>query len=326
MGAKMIKIKNFDVGKADSILLHFERKDQNLDEKKYFNLLIDGGHAKDEIREKLEEVLGEEKLHGIVVTHIDRDHISGVLDLVSRKNKLDFSNTFVLFNKYDETMISYLQAEKLAVELKSSFKEELLVKSYAKLYSVEDNKKLNSAKDNDSELSVNLMSYKQRKKYSKLDENKVNITILGPDIEYLNKFMQNWKDKIVNAEITNRSSIMILIEFNDIKVLLTGDGYIDEIKESLKQLELEKIDVIKASHHGAKENNKGLIDIVEDYKCGIVFFTITGTDDNNHPDIDLVKELYDKKCALHCSANVTGAELKKYITTKKDITIPEVGL
>ena len=50
----MIKIYNFQVGQADCILVHFEENIDEIEpndvtEKRYFNLLIDGAYKKDKI-------------------------------------------------------------------------------------------------------------------------------------------------------------------------------------------------------------------------------------------------------------------------------------
>ena len=108
----MIKIYNFQVGQADCILVHFEEhideiEPNDVTEKRYFNLLIDGAYKKDKIHKKLCDELDKESIQGSVVTHVDEDHISGIIGLVEKKKKM-IENAFLLFNKYDESLIIIL--------------------------------------------------------------------------------------------------------------------------------------------------------------------------------------------------------------------------
>ena len=312
----MINMTNFDVGQADCFLIHFEK------ENKYFNLLIDGAFEKNKIDILLKEKLDGEKIQGIVVTHIDSDHISGILGIVRRKFDA-INNAFFIFNKFDENLISYTQAKDLSNEIQKNFSKNILIKSYMKNFTEELNKEINAKNDIDQILQVNLMSLGQRKKYDTLDQNIINISVLAPSQENVKRFMRNWNDEIVNASIINLSSVVLLIEFDGMAMLMSGDGSFVDIEEKLHEIEIEKIDLIKAAHHGAKHNNIKLAEVANLYNCEEVVFTVCDEYDEKHPSLELLKELKEtnQEIVLSCGSEVKDVNLRQYLVQKKDIIL-----
>lgn len=330
----MIQINNFEVGQADCILIHFEKSVEMSDlggnvliEKKYFNLLIDGAYKKSKIENKLNETLGEEQIQGIVVTHIDEDHISGILGLVEKQmNKIE--NAFLLFNKYDESLISYNQGKELAKQFQKKFASNLQIKSYETEFSQE---LLDHMNCDPTILPIEIMSLEQRTLAEEIDQEIINITILGPTRDNIKKFMQNWDDNIKEGEITNRASIVLLIEYEGKTIVLSGDGYYIDIKSALSDIRnLEKIDVMKAAHHGALDNNIALVELTEQFHCNHIFFTIDESEyqkKKEHPDTKLLKEL--KKLAderegplvLSCNTELGKSDLNQYMIKKNKINI-----
>lgn len=316
----MISITNFDVGQGDCLLLHFESFDKEC-KKLYFNILIDGGYAKENIYREIKSVLQVEVLNGIVVTHIDGDHIAGIIEMISASSIISH-DTFIIFNKYDESVISYKQGRKLADMIKEKFNEDLLYKSYAKFYTEEDNNRINSKFDRKKNLIVNLMSFNQRKKTVEVDEKKVNVTMLWPDNNAVKRFMRNWHDDKIQAEIINKSSVTLLIEFMGHVILMPGDAYFTDIAPRIYEINPTHIDIIKASHHGAKDNNMGLINVAKDYKCKEILFTIKEDWDNLHPDFELIENLANVS-ELSCSTILKDAKLKGKIATKDKVILKE---
>jgi ribonuclease BN (tRNA processing enzyme) len=324
----MFKVVNFCAGQADSILVHMEDKNG-----KYFNLLVDGAYAKTKIQTRLgwlEEK--EQDIQGIVVTHVDNDHISGISDLVRNKES-KIKNAFLLFNNYDENLVSYAQAKRMMADFRSNFRDNIQICSYDEEYPVSILEKLNREPGH---LELELLSLAQRRKCPKIDENKVVITILGPGREDVEKLMRDWHSceenkKQGNSKVINASSIVLLIEYEGKTVLLSGDGYFTDIKNALKVIEdVKQIDLIKASHHGAKENNKGLADIVREYNCRKVFFTISQVEflkKNEHPDPELLETLkfiqtkdgHGVKAV--CSCNITDPYLTKYMSREEAMEV-----
>lgn len=328
-GTLMIKITNFDVGQADCILIHFEKGNKENDTYRYFNILIDGGYKNSGIALKLKESLGDETIQGIVVTHVDRDHISGILGMLSDKMEL-MKDAFLLFNKYDESLISYSEAKELAEQFQKKFSSNIQIKSYEESFSLELMEKINC---DEKFLDIEIMSLGQRRKCPYIDADKVIITVLAPSIDCITRFMRNWHLDRKDAKTTNEASIVLLLEFEGNAILMSGDGEYLEIRNALSKINnIEKIDVMKAAHHGAAANNIGLKETAIKYHCTEIFFTIDENQYNRekkHPDLELLRELKeaetltDKKETIHltCSSAITNADLLEYLECKTEIRL-----
>ena len=231
-----IVVKSFDVGQGDFFLIRVS--DAN---GKYFNLMVDCG--KTDVLEDLTDALNGQRLNGIVVTHVDNDHIVGVIDLLENYETCDFlNNVFIIYNKYDETLITYDKGNKLHEEIRRRLSQKMLIKSYARNYNREN--KVIERRRKKEELPVHILSKVQRGLMSAdmLEKEHVYITLLSPDIDTLKKLMRNWK-KVTesstkvqeDSELKNQSSISFLLEFNEKKVLMMGDGTVKEVYEILKE-------------------------------------------------------------------------------------------
>ena len=269
----MIKVINFYAGEADCILVHFEETnaDRQGNKPRFFNLLVDGGCEMDVIGGELDNRLGEEKIQGVVVTHLDHDHLGGISDLASKKSAI-IEDAFLLFNKYDDSLISYREAKTFSEIFHKNFPSNLQIKSYEESFPPALMEKINGSGEF---LEAELLSLDQRAMRPKKDGNKVTITVLGPKRDDVVNLMRVWHDNKRNAAVANRSSIVLLLEYGKEAVLLSGDGEFTYIKSALERIEdLEKIEIVKAAHHGAEKNNIGLAEVVKKYQCGKVFFTI----------------------------------------------------
>ncbi len=300
-------IKPLNVGHGESSFLHICQDDRE------FNLLVDGGsyrkskdsHEKpiDSI-ETVKEVGRKNVLHGLVVSHVDDDHIGGLIHLLKEwKKTAEERNFFLIFNDYIDHTISFTQGEQLINEVKQLQKKEnvdiKLINTYSKRY-VHVNDWIQKNLDT---LPVYVQSIFQRKMLAEKKKNTVYITLLTPGKKEINDVMQEWKkDKInrtqgkrssYNGKIVNKSSISFLIEYNCSTVLLTGDTSIELIRDKLEELskQILQIDYINLCHHGAADNNKGILEMVERYKCRGVFASTNSVTHPEHPDMSTLCEL-----------------------------------
>lgn len=314
-----VEIKSFAIQQADCFLIKIEESE------KYFNLLVDCG--KTGLQDAIKDELGDKVLNGIVVTHVDDDHISGIIDLLEKnQNNIINNKTFFLYNKYDESLISYEQGRKLYEQIKQYNHNILLIKSYARNYYKENEVIQRRSKKTD--LPVRLLSLTQRSLIERksLEKDTVYITMLSPDISILKKFMRKWSINQKSAEYQNRSSIVFLLEFNEKSILMLGDAMVADMEKHLKQIKgLEKIDYIKISHHGAKDSNKGLADIVSMYHCNKTAVTIKEAQDHEktHPSRDLIVELESAGCSIYTSTEYTctGLDIISHIQISDRIAI-----
>ena len=124
--------------------------------------------------------------------------------------------------------------------------------------------------------------------------NSIVIKFISPTKEILRKFMKNWKRGIANAKVTNESSIVFLLSYQNKNILMTGDSSTSVFQNKLYELQkLEKIDVIKLPHHGSKNsNNNGIFHLIDKYKCGKVI--VSTKEKDKELDEKLIKQIENK--------------------------------
>lgn len=228
-------------------------------------------------------------------------------------------DVFIIYNKYDETLITYDKGKKLYEEIKRRLSQKMLLKSYARSYNRENNA-IERRKKKD-ELSVHILSKVQRMLMNTdmLEKNNVYITLLSPDINTLKKFMRDWKKTSENktktqenAKLKNQSSIVILIEFNGKRLLMMGDGMVNDAYEAVKDIKgVKTIDYIKLSHHGAEDSNMGIEKFCDNYSCKNFGVTIKKRQDNEkkHPDRGIIGSLVERNCQIYTSTDYEYSDL-----------------
>lgn len=257
------------------------------------NILIDGGIGKTysyrNLKRKSQIIYGElyllierirkaeEFIDLLVLTHVDDDHIAGILKWV--KSDPLFSETVkkVWFNSgsiikkefegdnnedYDNELVLDESEESTDTSIGQGVKFEKIIR------------------DN------NIWKEELIQSLDKIDFFGLEVTILSPDKGNLNKLLGKWEkekpesldtskkndysisikthieqdtDFKEDTSIHNGSSIAFIIQYKDQKMLFLGDSHPSVIINSLKTLEHSsenKLDVIftKLSHHGSKSN------------------------------------------------------------------------
>ena len=76
-----------------------------------------------------------------------------------------------------------------------------------------------------------------------------NISYSSEDLDWLDKYAE-YKDIEMDSKITNCSSIALLIDYKDIKMLFPGDSPIQLFENELPEI----LDIIKLPHHGSAKN------------------------------------------------------------------------
>lgn len=127
----LIEIKSFNAKNGDSFYLYFPNEK--------FNLLIDGGYNstyKDEIKLELEKIKSRgENLDLLVITHMDSDHINGIIKLIEENGTNEESNVIkineIWFNSYfnsptkkNKINISSEMIKKLKIEIRPRYGED----------------------------------------------------------------------------------------------------------------------------------------------------------------------------------------------------------
>lgn len=237
------------------------------------NILIDGGTSRAfrNNAKTIEKVFAESGSNHIIVTHIDDDHIQGIVTL--------FSDTQYKDIVCNVSGVYYNSSAALKKYSPNSFGSPpiLTVCSTSPKTSALNGKKLEELL---SELNIPYTDELILGSKYVIDD--INITILSPAPNTLEKY-KNWLDKQFPAKTsalrdysksitelnrlsadedtspTNGSSLAMLIEYKNKLLLLLGDAYPSVISDALIKLgysETDRIsaDIVKVSHHGSKHN------------------------------------------------------------------------
>jgi beta-lactamase superfamily II metal-dependent hydrolase/pimeloyl-ACP methyl ester carboxylesterase len=97
-----------------------------------------------------------------------------------------------------------------------------------------------------------------------------------------------------DSSVANGSSIAFLLEIDDVKLLLTGDAYASDLESTITQLLAARgedkltVDLFKLSHHGSRQNmTDGLLDLIEP----ATILVCTDGSKFKHPDADALQKI-----------------------------------
>ncbi|OBJ08546.1 ComEC/Rec2 family competence protein [Mycobacterium sp. 1465703.0] len=296
----MIKLHMLPAEDGDCLLMTYG------DQARTRRMLIDGGRATtySSIKQTLAG-LGGGPIDVLVVTHVDQDHILGVLELF---NDPDAPVTFadIWFNGYDQLRDNPFESfgpvdgERLTA---------ILVK-----------------RDLPWNTAFGGRAIEVGREYRAFD-NEAQLQILAPDREALERLVPIWVEKCrkhgllpgIAAEepeaddgferfgamsvakvkqlaatkfdrddsATNMTSIAFLFEYDDTRILFTGDSDAPRLIESLQPLADRevggrlRIDALKVPHHGSHRNiSRELLEIID---CRRYLISTSGAR-HHHPD------------------------------------------
>lgn len=281
-------------------------------------ILIDGGPFDnfEDLVAGLKRVAPKLKaLELLVLTHIDIDHLDGIVTLLNRQ-KLPFKIKEVWFNGYDQIeklgdVLGALQGEYISTLIKN--KRLVHNKSFkGNAIYIEDYNKLPVIKIGTTGMSLTLLSpgkialeklhatwKSQIEKYGDdpnfakmLGNDKRYVSdddILGTTIEYL----QNVKVSGDNS-VPNGSTIAFLATYKNKTCLFAGDATSDYLLKAIDPLLIKngkrrlKIDAWKIGHHGSKRST--LEKLMSKIECKKILVSSNGKK-FKHPDQETVAKL-----------------------------------
>ncbi|EKN4694924.1 MBL fold metallo-hydrolase [Yersinia ruckeri] len=273
---------------GDSILVSYAKDDV------IFNLLIDGGPAKTFSgclfeQGPLKKILGdldkkEQVIDLLILTHVDDDHIGGLLEgfrsqsYLSKLTKRVWFNSGGTIEKHFKVTSSF--NNELHIKAKSSratsIKQGVFFEEYISGLNIWDKVVISS---NDQTYNIGPMKF----------------IILSPCEDNLKKLLVKWEkevpvritsakgndynssfDELLESDnfeedksIHNGSSIAFILEVENYKMIFLGDAHPSTIINKLKVLGYSRdnpieADLVKISHHGSKYNtNSELLDIIK---------------------------------------------------------------
>lgn len=320
-----ISIKFLKAFWGDCFLLKF-----NNDKKTTF--LIDGGVKrafKDNIVGILKQEYGTSLNNYVFLTHIDDDHIGGIEYCFERHVDLANSNG-IIFNTFDSLL-------KLAPNAEDSPPYIYINDAESGFTSYKQGKRLEQ-KLEESGIKVfsNIVSETQ------ICLDGILITFLSPSINSMSKY-KSWKDKQETAYTaaqtsdytksiedlidrpfyedgspTNSSSLSMLIEYEGIKMLFLGDSLPSDVVATLKKLEYSfekklKVDVVKVSHHGSKQNTSP--ELLKMITCNKFLISTDGRI-HGHPDKETLARIIFSQ---NCPELIFNYDIYKKIFSKEEL-------
>lgn len=328
----MLSVKILQAKYGDCILLIYG----NQENPKY--LLIDGGPA-GTYREHLKIELAKIKASGgkldlVVLSHVDGDHIVGLLDLTEelKINNADGEEPFIEIKEL--WMNSFSASISKGNNIKIALQNMLSNVHNLSSTMPSGNKALLSILQGDTlrrnalllnipqnEITNNeIISYETVSGTLSIDN--LKLRIIGPNEENLEKLRKEWQAWIKKNEINvmtsdrellnqmdrsvpNLSSIMFLLEADGKKLLFTGDGRGDFILEGLEKAGLLDengnihVDVFKVPHHGSIRN------ATQDFLKKVTADTYIVSADGRHHNPDFETLSWIVSCAKEQSRNIS---------------------
>jgi beta-lactamase superfamily II metal-dependent hydrolase len=310
-----IKFEFLKAGNGDCILISTENS----------NILIDGGTKRTFnifLKKEIERLRNNgKKLDLVVSTHIDSDHIDGIIQLLENEKQLleegDINYSIIKkiwFNAFEDRLFS------------DDFSNDTSYTGYKTFREFID--EMNKFIEYDNHISIdNQIEY--------FINNEIKILLLSPNDKKLKKLHKKYKKSIENDFYTsysrdsnksieelaqlpfkkdnaqhNGASIAFILEYEVKKYLFLADAHIDLIVESLKRLGYSKdnpleVEFIKLSHHGSKKNiNQKFLDLVRSDN----FIILTNGASHGHPNKEALSRIilnpnrdFDKKINFICN-------------------------
>jgi ribonuclease BN (tRNA processing enzyme) len=332
----LIKLHILQSEFGDSLIL-----ETNLDNEAT-TLLIDGGPYQtfaNHLKPALQKLLLHKKIDLMVLSHIDNDHIIGLIDLLNeiknqRENKAKelvkisrmWHNSFknlLLLPEEPVKFITNIFREQHSIEIKS-IQGSIIMKGFQQ--GTDLTKLANSLKIPINQGFGEVIQVEDKVRSTRL--NNINLRILGPTKKNLDKLRIEWNDwlskkqetgkiesrlnQILDKSVPNLASIMFLAEIKNRKILFTGDGLGQDIVEILTKNEMLDsngkfyVDVLKVPHHGSDRNTTQ--EFFKTMTAEYYVISANGRDDN--PSLDTVRwiiesESKDKKVKKILFTNMT---------------------
>ncbi|HFU75208.1 MAG TPA: MBL fold metallo-hydrolase [Arcobacter sp.] len=301
-----IQFEFLKAGKGDCILISIEEGTYN--EK---NILIDGGVSKTYDNSThgigtLKSKLGEKSsLDLVVLTHIDDDHICGLIQLL-KDNEHVGKVKELWFNSSDYLKIDIFSEEKgygQSRYFQDLINSNLHIKYRSDIFMENQKKYVDWGKD----IEIILLSpYKKQldeldKAQKKWEKERIEkgkkISVPCRDESSMEKTAIVEDEYKVGETEKNASSIAFILRYREKNFLFLADADIDVINHSLKKLDVELLnfEFIKLSHHGSFKNNinKEFLQLINTHKY--IILTDGQHKGYKHPHKETIQLILDEK-------------------------------
>jgi len=315
---------------GDSLLLHFGT------EQKPRLVVIDGGPPgvyNDALEPRLHEIRKERKLAAnkaleidlMMVSHIDRDHIAGILELAQNLKTLKESQQpapWKIQRFWHNSFDDILDNDDVSVASAASV---MSVASIGGMLPHDGSLILASVPEGrDLRNLVNFLKLdgnppfkglvRTGKKPVVLDN--LKLTVVAPSDKQLQALQKEWNKQVkkilekekaekarleaaafIDRSVANLSSIVALVEADGKRMLLTGDGRGDHTLQGLEEAGLMdengriELDVLKMPHHGSEHN----VAPIYFQKIRARHYVISADGEHDNPDIKTLKMISEAR-------------------------------
>ena len=331
---------------GDALLLHFGTI------KKPSLIVIDGGPEgvyRATLKPRLEQLrtsragTGALQIRMVMISHIDDDHINGVLQMITELDELradrksqPYDVLTLWHNSFDdilgnegEVLTSNLKGAASAASTGGSMPPGLPIHRDAALVvaSVSQGRELrNHAKALSLDINegfTDLIGVPERQKSRSLSlGGGLSLTVIGPRKQNVDDLRRRWDKDIkklgvaqqasfVDDSVFNLSSLIVLAKSGKQTMLLTGDARGDEILTGLQEANLLKkgrchVDLLKAPHHGSDRNvsTEFFRQVTADH------YVISGNGRFGNPEIAMLKMLSSAREDDRFTIHLTNPEAR----------------
>jgi ribonuclease BN (tRNA processing enzyme) len=338
---------------GDCFLLQSSHKDYLV------SILIDGGpsHTYERcLKPTLNAILPNKNLDLVILSHIDNDHVLGLIELFEAiKDQKESSRSEIYkisclwHNSFPDLIASTDKVDKLMRGIKSSNEFSAIgdpntlseFSALGALKGVSEGRDLTNLAQ-----ALNIPINPQFGGDIITTDHKDNgidglkIHILGPTQKNLEKLRKIWDDwleshppqslvipndygalQILDASVTNLSSIMFMVESKGKKLLFTGDGVGKDLVEVLSEKHMLNskgklhVDIMKVPHHGSERNSSE--QFFETVTADTYIISANGRDDN--PSFSTLKWIIES--GKKFNRKVTIVATNKTENTKKALQL-----
>jgi len=318
MACPFFRIELLPARQGDAIWIEYGKSDRTR------RILIDGGPigTYNELENKFKSLeAGDQRVELVVITHVDTDHIEGIVRLFAeKKNKwpilpqdiwfngyrhmketgvlggregdflsaLIFDRAYEYWNKgFGRKAVMVMPDQPLPSEiLEEGMKYTILSPDQNKLKKMAKKWKKDVEKHDlkPGDLEAAMEQFLQKKRYHPDDG------ILGGPGE-IDQWLQDQLK--TDSSAANGSSIAFLLEFECNSCLFLGDAHADIVSESISRLlqpnvERLKVDAVKVSHHGSRANiNQELMNLIDARH----FLVSSDGSYHEHPDPEAIEAI-----------------------------------
>ncbi len=314
---------------GDSLLLHYgDATDPKL-------IVIDGGPPgvwNETLRPRLEALRAERALAPeqpleielMMVSHIDADHISGLIemlqeqkDLRDNKKPLTYRIKRFWFNSFDDVIGKAADASLDAgASLTASVGEVIAAANSVEAASVGQGRALRDlieafSLSGNKPLGGGMATLNAKNNPATIAGMK--LTVVGPSQENLDALQKEWDKELksilkkekpktdaaafIDNSVPNLSSIIVLAEFDGKRILLTGDGRGDHTLQGLEKAGFMQpggtidVDILKMPHHGSVRD----IDTPYFTRIKTPHYVISADGKFDNPDLPTLKLLSEAR-------------------------------